>query len=35
MTTNKTETVEEEQWYIIINQETKGPLQLRDLDVLL
>lgn len=35
MTENKIERFQEEVWYIIINNETKGPLSLRDLDVLL
>jgi hypothetical protein len=32
---SKNEGNEDEIWYIYINQETRGPLALRDLDVLL
>ena len=32
---NKNEANEEEIWYIYINEETRGPLSLRDLDVLI
>ncbi len=31
----KPEKFQEEVWYIIINNESRGPLSLRDLDVLL
>jgi hypothetical protein len=33
--TNKHEITDDEIWYIIVNNETRGPLSLRDLDVLL
>lgn len=32
---NKFEITDEEVWYIIVNNETRGPLSLRDLDVML
>lgn len=32
---NKFEITDEEVWYILVNNETRGPLSLRDLDVLL